>query len=67
MVALIPAETEEDARRLATLADPMGRDWCDDLRFVAESMETPERHVVGDVIFRSTPNSASNSKRLGGK
>jgi hypothetical protein len=67
MVALVPADTEEEARRLATLADPMGCDGADEKRFVAESMETQERHVIGDLIFRSTPNAASNSNRRRGK
>jgi hypothetical protein len=62
-IALVPAETEEDARRMATMADPMGRDWRNTSSFVADSMDTPERHVVGDVIFRSTPNSVAIAKR----
>jgi hypothetical protein len=62
-IALVPADTEEDARREATMADPMGRDWRNAALFVADSMETPERHVVGDVTFRSTPNSVAIAKR----
>lgn len=62
---LVPADTEDQARRIATIADPMGRDWRDTVRFAAESTETPERHVVGDVIFRSMPNPALGAKRPG--
>jgi hypothetical protein len=50
-IALVPAETEEDARRMATMFDPMGRNWRNAASFVADSMETPECHVVGDVVF----------------
>jgi hypothetical protein len=53
-IAIVSAETEGDARAIATTADPMGRNWRDNL-FVADSMDTSERHVIGDVIFRSTP------------
>lgn len=62
-MALVPADTEEEARRIATTADPMGRDWRDPSLYIADSMETPERHVVGDVIFRSTPNPIAAKKR----
>jgi hypothetical protein len=62
-IALVPAETEEDARRMATMADPMGRDWRNAASVVADSMETQERHVVGDVVFRSTPNLKAITKR----
>jgi hypothetical protein len=62
-IALVPANSEDDARRIATTSDPMGRDWRDVSLFTADSMETSERHVVGDVIFRSTPNPAAAPKR----
>ncbi|WP_441228133.1 hypothetical protein AB7813_12765 [Tardiphaga sp. 20_F10_N6_6] len=54
-IAIVSAETEDDARAIATTADPMGRNWRDAHLFTADSMETTERHVIGDVIFRSTP------------
>ncbi len=54
-IAIVHADTEDDARAKLPTADPMGRDWRDPLLFTAESIETPERHVMGDVIFRSTP------------
>jgi hypothetical protein len=65
-IALVPADSEEEARRIATLADPLGRDWKNPKVFAADSMETPERHVVGDVIFRSMP-SVPNRKPVNGK
>jgi hypothetical protein len=54
-IAIVSAETEQDARVIATTADPMGRDWRDPHAYAADSMNTSERHVIGDVIFRSTP------------
>ena len=54
-IAIVPAETEDVARAIATRADPMGRDWRDRLSFAADSIETTERHVIGDVIFRFIP------------
>jgi hypothetical protein len=65
-IALVPADSEEEARRIATLADPLGRDWKNPKAFAADSMETPESHVVGDVIFRSMP-SVPNRKPVNGK
>jgi hypothetical protein len=62
-IALVPANSEDEARRLATLSDPMGRDWRNPSLFTADSMDTPERHVIGDVIFRSTPNPAATKRR----
>lgn len=64
-IAIIAAETEDDARTLAAKADPMGRDWNDCTLFDASYHDTPERHVVGDIVFRSIPSpSAPKSKRI---
>lgn len=60
--ALVPAETEADARNIASQSDPLGQNWCDPVRFVAESIVTPERHVIGDVIFKSVPFNAKIPK-----
>lgn len=54
-IAIVSADTEDDARAIATTADPMGRNWRDTHLFTADSIETAERHVIGDVVFRSTP------------
>ena len=64
-IALVPADTEVEARLIAAKADPMGRDWRDPEAFIAESMETSERHVVGDLVFGSTPNRLSAMRRSG--
>lgn len=66
-IVLVPADTEEEARRIATLSDPMGRDWRDTSLFVADSMETPERHVVGDLVFKSTSSPLATKKSSGSR
>lgn len=62
-IALVPADTEDVARAIASTADALGRNWRDEQAFLAESIETDERHVIGDVIFRSIP--AGPMKRSG--
>jgi hypothetical protein len=62
-IALVPADNENDARALATAADALGRDWRDESAFRAESIHTEERHVIGDVIFRSTPVAVTTNGR----
>lgn len=54
-IVLVPADNENDARALATAADAFGRNWRDESAFCADSIQTEERHVIGDVVFRSTP------------
>lgn len=60
--ALVPADSEDDARRIATETDPLGHDWRDQTRFVADTIVTPESHVVGDIIFKSVPTGAKLPK-----
>lgn len=60
--ALVPTDNENDARRIATETDPLGQDWRDQTRFVADSIVTPESHVVGDIIFKSVPTGAKLPK-----
>src|SRR3954451_16028455 len=52
-IALVPANSEDEARALASAADPFGRDWVNPAHFACEMTETPERHVIGDVVFQS--------------
>jgi hypothetical protein len=54
-VAIVAADTEDEARRIASVHDVFQRDWWDPHFAVADAMETPETHVFGDVIFRSEP------------
>lgn len=62
-IALVSAQTEQLARAIAKAADAFGRDWQDERAFIADSIETEERHVIGDVIFRSTPNAMPVKRR----
>ena len=62
-IAFVAAQTEQIARAIATAADALGRDWQDERAFIADSIETEERHAVGDVIFRSTPNATTIKRR----
>jgi hypothetical protein len=52
--ALVPADTEGDARRIATETNPLGQDWRDQTRFVADSIVTTESHVIGDIICQTS-------------
>ncbi len=54
-VAIVAAETEDQARRLACAFDPFGRDWKNASLFAADTFEDACAHVVGDVIFKSAP------------
>jgi hypothetical protein len=64
-IAIVAADTEDQARIFATNADPMGRDWNDRSQFPADYRDTPEQHVVGDVVFQSVPTpSDAKHKRL---
>ncbi|WP_424631318.1 hypothetical protein [Bradyrhizobium sp. SYSU BS000235] len=54
-IALVAAETEAEARQLAASYDPFGRDWKNVELFSAESFDDTNAHVIGDVIFKSTP------------
>lgn len=54
-VALVAAETEDQARLLASAYDPFGRDWKNITLFSADSFDDVDTHVIGDVIFKSAP------------
>lgn len=54
-VAIVAAETEDEARQIASVHDAFGRNWRDPHFAACESLETSETHVFGDVIFRSGP------------
>lgn len=62
-IALVPADNENDARAMATAADAFGRNWRDESAFRADSIQPEERHVIGDLIFRSTPVAATTNAR----
>lgn len=52
-IALVAADTENQARQLATTCDPFGHDWMDDKLFACDVYEDDQLHVVGDVVFKS--------------
>ncbi len=54
-VAIVAAESEAQARALATSHDPFGRDWRDEEVFACESERIAEPNIVGDVVFTSIP------------
>lgn len=60
--ALVPADNEDDARRIATEMDPLGKGWRDEVRFVADSIVTSHSHVVGDIVFKSEPTGTKRPK-----
>jgi hypothetical protein len=51
--AIVAADNERQARDMAKAVDPFGRDWGDETTYVCDVFEDTQRHVVGDVIFRS--------------
>jgi hypothetical protein len=63
-VAIVAADTEDEARRIESVHDVFQRDWRDPHFAVADAMETPETHVFGDVIFRSEPVVVEGRKRV---
>jgi hypothetical protein len=62
-VAIVAADTEGEARRIAFAHDVFGRDWRDPHFADCESLDTSETHVFGDVIFRSEPVASEARKR----
>jgi hypothetical protein len=64
-VAIVAADTEDEARLIASMHDAFGRDWRDPHFAACDSLETSETHVFGDVIFRSEPVAVAALKRVG--
>jgi hypothetical protein len=62
-VAIVAADTEDEARQIASKHDAFGRDWRDPLFAACDSLETSATHVFGDVIFRSEPVVVEGGKR----
>jgi hypothetical protein len=61
--AIVAADTEDEARQIASIHDPFGRGWRDPRFAACDSLETSETHVFGDVIFRSEPLAVEGRKR----
>jgi hypothetical protein len=64
-IAIVAADTEEEARQIASMHDAFGRDWRDPRFAVCDALDTPEVHVFGDVIFRSEPVAVESGRRSG--
>jgi hypothetical protein len=62
-VAIVAADTEDEARQIASLHDAFGRNWRDPNFAVADVIQTTETQVFGDVIFRSEPVAVEGRKR----
>ena len=62
-IAIVAADTEEEARQIASMHDAFGRDWRDPRFAVCDAMDTPEALVFGDVVFRSEPVAVDEGKR----
>jgi hypothetical protein len=62
-IAIVAADTEEEARQIASMHDAFGRDWRDPRFAVCDALDTPEAHVFGDVFFRSEPVAIEVGKR----
>jgi hypothetical protein len=62
-IAIVAADTEEEARHIASMHDAFGRDWRDPCFAVCEALDTPGAHVFGDVVFRSEPVATAVGKR----
>ena len=57
--ALVPADTEQEARMIAYLHDVRGNDWRDPAFATCRMVVSDETHVVGDILFFSSPGVAS--------
>jgi hypothetical protein len=53
--AIVAAESEAEARRFASEADPFGADWLNLKKFECELCNDLQHHLVGDVVFQSSP------------
>jgi hypothetical protein len=51
-VAVVTADTEEEARQIASMHDAFGHDWRNPRFAVCDALDSPETHVFGDVVFR---------------
>jgi len=54
-VAIVAAESHEQARRFAAESDPFGAEWEDPEKYECVHTADIACHVVGDVVFQSTP------------
>ncbi|MDB5582027.1 MAG: hypothetical protein JWR80_7203 [Bradyrhizobium sp.] len=50
-LAVVAADTEDEARGLAAMQDALGGDWCNPLFASVEFEDGGEAHVFGDVVI----------------
>ena len=50
-LAVVAADTENEAHKLAAMQDAMGGDWCNPEFASSEFEDTGEAHVFGDVVI----------------
>ena len=62
-IAIVAADTEEEARRITSMHDAFGCDWRDPRFAVCDALETSETRVLGDIVFRSEPLAVEIGKR----
>jgi hypothetical protein len=60
--AIVPADTEQEARMIAYRHDVRANDWRDPAFATCHMMVSDEAHVVGDILFVSSPDGASKQK-----
>jgi hypothetical protein len=63
VVAVVAADTEDEARTLAAGYGLPGGDWRNPAFASAEVEETAETHVFGDVVISSLPGAPGSPKR----
>jgi hypothetical protein len=61
-IAVVAADTEDEARALAAGCDHFGGDWRNPAFASAEVEETAEAHVIGDVAISSVSTGLKPSK-----
>jgi hypothetical protein len=66
-IAIVAADSEEEAWRIASMHDAFGRDWRNPRVAVCDALDTPEADVFGDVVFRSEPVAIEVGKRAAAK
>jgi hypothetical protein len=63
VIAVVAADTEDEARALAAAHDLFGGDWRNSAFASAEVEETAETHVFGDVVISSVAGRSEPSNR----
>src|ERR1700743_3727655 len=54
-IAIVAADSEEEARQIASMHEAFARDWRDPSFAVCDALELSDIHVFGDIFFRFEP------------